>query len=85
MNCKNVLPLRYDFYLPKYNMLIEYDGEPHFKEVAYLGGKTGFGLRQTNDKLKTEYATNNNLNLLRIKYTEIRNISNILKNNIITV
>ena len=81
-NCKNVLPLRYDFYLPNQNLLIEYDGEPHFREVAYLGGKRGFELRQTNDKLKTEYAINNNLNLLRISYTERKNLSNILKNNI---
>ena len=84
IDCKNVLPLRYDFYLPKYNMLIEYDGEPHFREVAYLGGKRGFELRQTNDKLKTDYAINNNINLLRIPYTERKCLSKILKNNIVT-
>lgn len=82
-DCKNVLPLRYDFYLPNQNLLIEYDGEPHFKEVKYLGGKKGFELRQTNDKLKTEYAINNGINLLRIPYTERKSLSNILKNNII--
>jgi hypothetical protein len=83
VDCKNMLPLRYDFYLPNQNLLIEYDGEPHFKEVAYLGGKVGFELRQTNDKIKSEYAINNNLNLLRIAYTERRNLSEILKNNIV--
>jgi hypothetical protein len=57
--CKNTLPLRYDFYLPDNNMLIEYDGEPHFREVEYLGGKHGFELRKTNDKIKTEYALMN--------------------------
>lgn len=81
-DCRNILPLRFDFYLPKQNLLIEYDGEPHFKEVEYLGGKTGFELRKTNDNIKTEYAKNNNLNLLRIPYTERKNISQILKNNI---
>jgi len=85
IDCKNVLPLRYDFYLSKYNTLIEYDGEPHFRVVKYLGGKRGFELRQTNDKIKTEYARDNNIKLLRIPYTEIKNISTILKNNIITI
>lgn len=84
-NCKNVFPLRYDFYLPKYNMLIEYDGEPHFKEVAYLGGSDGLKYRQQNDKIKTDYAINCNFNLLRIKYTERNNLSEILKNNIIII
>lgn len=82
IDCKNVLPLRYDFYLPNQNLLIEYDGEPHFREVVYLGGKIGFELRQTNDKLKTQYAINNNIELLRISYIERKNLSNILKNNI---
>jgi hypothetical protein len=82
IDCKNVLPLRFDFYLPNQNLLIEYDGEPHFKEVAYLGGKAGFELRQTNDKLKTDYAINNNIKLLRISYIERKNLLNILKNNI---
>jgi hypothetical protein len=85
IDCKNVLPLRYDFYLPKYNTLIEYDGEPHFREVAYLGGKIGFELRQTNDKIKTDYATNNNIKLLRIQYFERKNLPNILKNNIVSI
>lgn len=84
IGCKNVLPLRYDFYLPKHNMLIEYDGEPHFREVAYLGGKIGYELRQINDKLKTIYAANNDIKLLRIPYTERKFLSSILENNIIT-
>lgn len=83
INCRNILPLRYDFYLPKEELLIEYDGEPHFKEIKYLGGKRGFELRQTNDKIKTKYARDNNIRLLRISYTERKNLSNILKNNLI--
>ena len=81
-DCKNILPLRYDFYLYDKNILIEYDGEPHFKEVDYLGGKIGFELRKTNDKIKTEYAIKNNINLLRISYKEKKNLNEILKNNI---
>lgn len=30
---------RYDFYLPDYNILIEYDGEQHFKPVEIWEGE----------------------------------------------
>lgn len=70
--------LSFDFYLPKYNLLIEYDGEQHFKIVNYWGGKEGFKLRQINDEIKNVYAKNQNIKLLRIKYTEIKNIEKIL-------
>lgn len=29
-NCRDILPLPFDFYLPHYNICIEYDGEQHF-------------------------------------------------------
>ena len=86
-NCpvyRNKMPINFDFYIENQNLLIEYDGEPHFKEVKYLGGKKGFQLRQKNDKIKNEYCLNNNINLLRISYNEIKDIPFILKNNIVT-
>lgn len=82
-NCKNIKKLRFDFYLPTQNILIEYDGKQHFEPIEFLGGKYEYKLRKSNDKIKTEYAKNNNIKLLRIPYTERKNISNILKNNII--
>lgn len=39
----------------------------------------GFKEIQINDKIKNEYCRNNNIKLIRIPYTEIRNINNILK------
>ena len=80
--CKNVSLLKYDFYLPNEKILIECDGEQHYREVEYWGGKEGFNYRRMNDKIKTEFAINNNLNLLRIPYTERKNLSEVLKNNI---
>jgi hypothetical protein len=84
-NCKNRKKLRYDFYLPNQKLLIEYDGQQHYSPVNYFGGKNTFKYLQTNDKLKTEYALNNNINLLRISYIERKNLSEILKNNIVTI
>lgn len=60
--------LSYDFYLPKYRLLIEYQGVQHFKSVKYFGGKKQFEKQQYHDKLKREYAKNNDYKLLEIPY-----------------
>jgi len=49
-----------------HNMLIEYDGKQHFKPISQFGGEIGLISTIAHDKLKTEYALNNNINLLRI-------------------
>ena len=36
--CKYKNKLRFDFYLPKYNLAIEYDGEQHFNCNEFFGG-----------------------------------------------
>ena len=69
-NCKNIKCLPFDFYLPEYNICIEYDGEQHYKSVNYFGGENGLLYRQQNDKIKTEYCKNNNIRLIRIRYDE---------------
>jgi very-short-patch-repair endonuclease len=70
-DCHNIRPLPFDFYLPKYNGLIEYDGEQHFKEVPCWGGKKGLEDRQARDAIKTEFCRVNNIPLLRINYTQV--------------
>jgi len=69
-NCRDKLPLPFDFYLPNYNMCIEYDGEQHFKEVKIWNGVIGLSERIKKDKIKNEYCLKNNIKLLRIKYNE---------------
>lgn len=34
--------LRFDFYLPEYNTIIEYDGQQHFMPSEYFGGDESF-------------------------------------------
>lgn len=84
-NCKNKIPLRFDFYLPEYNMLIEYDGKQHYEPIEYMGGKFGFEYRKQNDKIKSEFAEKNNIDLLRISYKEVNDISMLLKNKLINI
>lgn len=62
--------LSYDFYLPDYNMLIEYQGIQHYESVNIKGvGKyTNLQKQQYHDKLKRDYATNNGYILLEPTY-----------------
>jgi len=68
--------LKFDFYLPEYNICIEYDGELHFFS-NFKGVKTNLEYTQARDKIKNEYCKRSNIQLIRIKYTE--NIINKLK------
>ena len=61
--------LRFDFYLPDYNTLIEYDGEQHFKPVEYFGGEEAYQNRVKNDEIKNKYCKMHKINLIRIPYT----------------
>lgn len=71
--------LSYDFYLPKYNLLIEYQGEFH-DGTARIQTEKEFKCQQEHDKRKREYATDNNIELLEIWYWDFDNIDEILKN-----
>lgn len=80
---KSLGQLRFDFYLPDYNIIIEFDGKQHFEESSKFGGKNGLLKVQNNDKIKNEYCSNNNIQIIRIKYTEIKIIDKILDTEII--
>ena len=62
-------PLRFDFYLPDYNTIIEYDGKQHFKPIQYFGGEEGFKKRQFYDSFKNNWCKQNNIKIIRIPYT----------------
>jgi len=74
--------LPFDFYLLMHNILIEFDGKQHFEPISYgmsseKAEKSFLKLKQ-NDKIKNKYCLDNNINLIRIPYTE-KNIENVLK------
>jgi hypothetical protein len=78
---KNNIKLSFDFYIEINNrkFLIEYDGEQHYKSVEFFGGKKTFEKRKKYDKIKSKFAIDNKINLIRISYKEFDNIENILK------
>lgn len=77
--CKYKKKLKFDFYLPDYNLCIEFDGQQHFTPYEKFGGQKTFDNLKIKDNIKNEYCINNNIDLLRIPYTEINNIEQILK------
>lgn len=63
---------RYDFYLPDYNRLIEFDGEQHFKST---GWNRDLSYQKKKDTIKNNYAFQHNIELVRIPYWERNNIT----------
>lgn len=71
-------PLSYDFYLSKYNLLIEYQGRQHKELVEAFGGEEYFKIQQEHDKRKRQYAKDHNIKLLEIWYWDFNSIEDIL-------
>ena len=69
-----VLPnsLHLDFWLPKLNTAIEYDGRQHFMAIEYFGGEKAFKTQQDRDHKKDLYCMNEGINLIRIPYTDYK-------------
>lgn len=74
--------LYYDFYINKYNLLIEYQGEFHdrpiTKGVSELIAIKNFERQKRYDNKKRNYAKENNIRLLEIWYWDFENIETIL-------
>jgi hypothetical protein len=79
-NCVRERKLKFDFYLPEYNTVIEYEGEHHFMDVKYFGNNKKYTIE--NDKIKEEYCISNSIKMIRIPYWEYHNISKILDESI---
>ena len=75
---KNNKKLKFDFFLPNKNILIEYDGKQHYEPIEYFGGTISHEKLIEYDKIKNQYAKLNKIKLIRISYVEYENISKIL-------
>jgi len=78
-------PLYFDFYLPDYNLCIEYQGEQHYKPIDFAGNgeewaNAEFQKNEKRDKIKRKYCKDNDVKLLEISYLELNNIEKILNN-----
>lgn len=69
-DCIHNTKLVFDFYLPDHNLLIEYDGEQHFISKDFFGGEEGLKYNKLRDSIKTKYAEDNNIKLIRFRYDD---------------
>jgi very-short-patch-repair endonuclease len=78
-DCKKRQNLRFDFWLPQTNTLIEFDGRQH-EESAKIGKLWQESAEKTivNDQIKNEYAAQNGYTLIRISYKQVKDIDSIL-------
>lgn len=82
VDCRDKNPLPFDFYLPDYNVAIEFDGQQHFIQ-SNLFPET-LELIQSHDLIKNNYCAKSGIKLIRISYKEINKINKILENEIVS-
>ena len=84
-DCKNPRTghvLKFDFYIPSKNLLIEYNGEQHFNVITsrnYKMNKKDLSNNKYRDYIKVKYTQLHNIKLLCIKYTKFSQIEQILQ------
>jgi very-short-patch-repair endonuclease/Zn ribbon nucleic-acid-binding protein len=78
-DCKYIKKLRFDFFIKEKNTVIEFDGQQHFSPIEIFGGDEQYRKNIIKDNIKNKYCEEKNIKLIRIPFTEIENIKEILK------
>lgn len=81
--CKHIALLPFDFYLPQYNALIEYDGLQHFQPCRFGGmsleeAQEKFLSLRVRDGIKNNYCAEYDIPLLRIPYYNFNKIEELI-------
>ena len=72
-SCRDRKELPFDFWLPKFCTLIEFQGKQHEIPAKRFGGSSALKGTQRRDKIKKDWATDNGINLIYIHdYKEIK-------------
>ena len=76
--CRDVLPLPFDFYLSELNVLVEIDGQGHyrpcnFNHISIEKAMLSFNITKKHDDIKTNFCKENRIKLIRIPYTMFDN------------
>lgn len=81
--CRNKKPLPFDFYLPDYNTIIEFNGKQHYeigtRSKSYEKNLREFEQIKIRDAIKKQWAIENGYRFLEIRYDEINDIEAILR------
>ena len=75
--CRHEKTLPFDFYLPKYNTCIEFQGQQHYYLDKFLfrykdeeTAKQAFEKQTLRDQIKRDFCKNNDIKLLEIRFDE---------------
>lgn len=84
-DCRDKHTLPFDIYVKELNLLVEYDGEGHYKPIprgsmSVEKAKENLLITQKHDAIKTQYCKDNNIPLIRVPYWENKNLYNFLSN-----
>lgn len=86
-DCKDKYTLPFDIYLIDFNILIEYDGEQHYKiidrDISNEKKIKNLEAIQRHDMIKNEYCKNRNIPLIRIPYWERDDLECFLFDNLV--
>lgn len=64
-------PLYFDFYLPDYNIVIEYQGKQHYNPISRgFYDEASFDELKRRDELKKEWCKTNKVKMIEIPYTD---------------
>jgi len=69
-DCRDKKPLPFDFYLPDYNICIEYQRRQHYEPISNWGGIIGFNKILKRDTIKKNYCLKNDIKLILISDKE---------------
>lgn len=76
-DCRDKNPLPFDFYLPDYNLCIEFQGQQHFEPHMFISlykskekGMEKFEQQKYRDQIKQDYCKVNNIKLIEITYKD---------------
>jgi len=72
-SCRDKKELPFDFWLPKFSTLIEFQGKQHEVSADRFGGSKALVATQRRDKIKKDWAIDNGINLIYIyDYKEVK-------------
>jgi hypothetical protein len=82
-NCKDKRCLLFDFFIPKLNICLEYDGKQHFIPYVRANSEKEFEALKKRDIIKNKFCQDNEIKLIRIPYyvkrEKIKDILNAIK------
>lgn len=87
-DCRDKGLLKFDFYLPNIDEIVEIDGEQHEKIIDFFGGEAGYLDRVKKDNIKNEYCEEKKIKMTRIPYRtnktiEFKGLVDVAINNIL--